>query len=90
MVTFPELHGRRWALTGDLGRWRADGTIELVGRGGRIVNSGGEKVDALEVEGVVRSHPSVSDAMVVGVPDPRFGEVVGVLVRLAPGAVALR
>lgn len=85
-VTFPVIDGERWALTGDLGRWRPDGTIELVGRGQRTVNSGGEKVDALEVEGVVRSHPAVADAMVVGVPDARFGEVVGVLVRLAPGA----
>jgi fatty-acyl-CoA synthase len=85
-VTFPVIGGRRWALTGDLGRWNADGTIELVGRGERTVNSGGEKVDALEVEAVVRSHPAVADAMVVGVPDARFGEVVGVVLRLAPGA----
>ncbi len=85
-ATFPTIDGVRWALTGDLGRWRPDGTIELVGRGERTVNSGGEKVDALEVEGVVRGHPAVADAMVVGIPDPRFGEVVGLLVRLAPGA----
>jgi fatty-acyl-CoA synthase len=85
-VTFPVIAGRRWALTGDLGRWNADGTIELVGRGERTVNSGGEKVDALEVEEIVRSHPAVADAMVVGVPDARFGEVVGVVLRLAPGA----
>lgn len=85
-VTFPLIEGERWALTGDLGRWRPDGTIELVGRGERTVNSGGEKVDALEVEEVVRTHPAVADAMVVGVPDARFGEVVGVLVKLAPGA----
>ena len=85
-ATFPVIDGERWALTGDLGRWGRAGTIELLGRGGRTVNSGGEKVDALEVEGVVRSHPAVVDAMVVGVPDARFGEVVGVLVRLGPGA----
>jgi fatty-acyl-CoA synthase len=84
-ATFPVLDGERRALTGDLGRWRPDGTIELVGRGGRTVNSGGEKVDALEVEGVVRSHPAVADAMVVGVPDARFGEVVGVVVTVHPG-----
>jgi len=84
-TTFPVVAGTRWALTGDVGRWRPDGTVELVGRDGRIVNSGGEKVDALEVEGVLRGHPAVADAMVVGVPDPRFGEVVGALVRLAPG-----
>ncbi len=85
-ATFPTIDGVRWALTGDLGRWMSDGTIELVGRGERTVNSGGEKVDALEVEGVVRSHPAVADAMVVGIPDQRFGEVVGLLVRVAPGA----
>ena len=84
--TFPVIDHRRWALTGDLGRWCADGSIELIGRGERWVNSGGEKVAALEVETVVCSHPAVGEAMVVGVPDPRFGEVVGVLVRLVPGA----
>ncbi len=85
-ATFPTIDGVRWALTGDLGRWLADGTLELVGRGERTVNSGGEKVDALEVEEVVRNHPAVAEAMVVGVPDQRFGEIVGLLLQLAPGA----
>ncbi len=83
-ATFPIIEGHRWAVTGDLGRWQADGTLELLGRGERTVNSGGEKVDALEVEGVIRAHPAVADAMVVAVPDARFGEVVGVLIQLRP------
>jgi acyl-CoA synthetase (AMP-forming)/AMP-acid ligase II len=85
-ATFPVLGGRRWALTGDLGRVEADGSITLLGRGERTINSGGEKVDAYEVEHVIRTHPSVVDAMVVGVADRRFGERVGAVVALRTGA----
>jgi fatty-acyl-CoA synthase len=84
--TFPVHDGRRWALTGDLGRVEADGTITLIGRGERTINSGGEKVDAYEVEHVIRAHPAVVDAMVVGVADRRFGERVGAVVALRSGA----
>jgi acyl-CoA synthetase (AMP-forming)/AMP-acid ligase II len=84
--TFPWLAGARWALTGDLGRVEADGTITLLGRGERTINSGGEKVAAYEVEDVIRTHPAVVDAMVVGVADRRFGERVGAVVALRGGA----
>ncbi|MFN0027791.1 MAG: AMP-binding protein [Acidimicrobiales bacterium] len=86
-ATFVTINGERWALSGDHGRWRSDGTLALMGRGERTVNSGGEKVDALEVESVIRTHPAVADVMVVAVPDARFGEVVGALIQLLPGAV---
>jgi acyl-CoA synthetase (AMP-forming)/AMP-acid ligase II len=85
-ATFATIGGRRWALTGDLARVEADGTITLLGRGERTINSGGEKVDAFEVEDVIRAHPSVVDAMVVGVADRRFGERVGAVVALRGGA----
>ncbi len=89
-ATFPTVAGERWALTGDLGRAEPDGTIALVGRGGRTINTGGEKVDPGEVEAVLRDHPAVGDAMVVGVADHRFGEQVAALVRTVPGrSVAL-
>lgn len=84
-ATFPTIDGQRWALTGDIGRSEPDGWITLVGRGGRTINTGGEKVDPSEVEEVLRRHPDVGDAMVVGIADLRFGENVAAVVRGAPG-----
>jgi acyl-CoA synthetase (AMP-forming)/AMP-acid ligase II len=85
-ATFPVVDGVRWAVTTDVGRLEADGTVTLLGRSERVINSGGEKVYPAEVEAAVRSHPLVWDAVVVGVPDPRFGEVVAAVVRLRGGA----
>lgn len=84
--TFPVIDGERWALTSDLGRFGSDGSIVLVARGERVIHCGGEKVDAQEVEAVVRAFPGVADAMVVGVAESRFGEVVGAVITSAAGA----
>jgi acyl-CoA synthetase (AMP-forming)/AMP-acid ligase II len=59
----------------------ADGTITLLGRGSLSINTGGEKVFPDEVEQAVRDHPSVRDAVVVGVPDERWGERVVAVVQ---------
>jgi acyl-CoA synthetase (AMP-forming)/AMP-acid ligase II len=64
----------------------ADGTITLLGRGSACINTAGEKVFPEEVEDAIRSHPSVHDVAVVGVPDARFGELVCALVEPRPGA----
>ena len=63
----------------------ADGTIKLLGRGSACINTGGEKVYPEEVELALRKHPSVFDCVVVGVPDPRFGEKVVALVQVTDG-----
>ena len=68
--------GRRWALPGDLATVDADGTITVLGRGSLCINTGGEKVFPDEVEAALKDHPDVADAIVVGVPDARFGERV--------------
>ncbi|MEA3217224.1 MAG: 3-oxocholest-4-en-26-oate---CoA ligase [Acidimicrobiia bacterium] len=86
VATFPVVNGVRWAVTTDVGRLEEDGTVTLLGRSERVINSGGEKVYPAEVEAAVRSHPLVWDAVVVGVPDARFGEVVAAVVRLRGGA----
>jgi 3-oxocholest-4-en-26-oate---CoA ligase len=52
------------------------------------VNTGGEKVYPEEVEGALKSHPDVFDALVLGVPDDRLGQRVAALVQLRPEAVA--
>jgi acyl-CoA synthetase (AMP-forming)/AMP-acid ligase II len=80
--------GVRWALLGDLASVEADGRALLRGRGAGCVNTGGEKVFPEEVEAVLRSHPAVADAVVVGVPDERWGEVVAAVVEVRPGAPA--
>jgi fatty-acyl-CoA synthase len=86
-TTFVEIDGRRWALPGDMATVEADGTIRLLGRGALCINTGGEKVYPEEVEAVLRSHPAVRDAAVVGVPDRRWGQRVAALVQPADPAV---
>jgi acyl-CoA synthetase (AMP-forming)/AMP-acid ligase II len=83
--TFIEAGGKRWVIPGDYARVHADGTIELLGRGSVSINTGGEKVYPEEVEAAVKDHPDVFDAVVVGVPDERWGERVVVVVRPAEG-----
>jgi len=81
---FREVDGVRYATPGDRARVHADGRIELLGRGSACINTGGEKVYPEEVEEVLRRHPAVLDAAVVGVPDERWGEMVTALIELAP------
>ena len=83
---FAEVDGRRYAVPGDLARVEDDGTVTLLGRGNTCVNSGGEKVFPEEVEGALKSHPDVFDALVIGVPDERLGQRVAALVQPRPGA----
>jgi acyl-CoA synthetase (AMP-forming)/AMP-acid ligase II len=85
---FTEVNGRRYAVPGDWARVEEDGTITLLGRGNTCVNTGGEKVFPEEVEGALKSHPDVFDALVIGVPDDRLGQRVAALIQLRPGAAA--
>ncbi len=78
--TFRTVNGVRYSIPGDFATVDADGTIRLLGRGSATVNTGGEKVYPEEVELVVREHPAVLDCVVIGVPDPRFGEAVVAMV----------
>jgi 3-oxocholest-4-en-26-oate---CoA ligase len=77
--------GKRYAMPGDFGTVEADGTITLLGRGSVSINSGGEKIFPEEVEAAVVAHPEVYDAIVVGVPDERWGERVAAVVQPRPG-----
>jgi acyl-CoA synthetase (AMP-forming)/AMP-acid ligase II len=84
-ATFLEVDGVRYSIPGDWAEVDADGTVRLLGRGSQCINTGGEKVYPEEVEEALKSHPSVHDAVVVGVPDDRFGEAVTALVEPAAG-----
>ncbi len=84
-ATFPVVDGVRWSVPGDHARIEDDGTITVLGRGSVSINTGGEKVYPEEVEALLKSHPAVFDAVVVGVPDERWGERVVALVETRPG-----
>ena len=87
-ATFRTVEGRRWSIPGDFATVNADGTIHLLGRGSVCINTGGEKVFPEEVEEALKTHPAVRDAVVVGVPDDRFGETIcGVVEPSGDGAV---
>jgi acyl-CoA synthetase (AMP-forming)/AMP-acid ligase II len=81
-----EVDGKRYAVPGDWARAEADGSVTLLGRGNTCVNTGGEKVFPEEVEGALKSHPDVFDALVIGIPDERLGQSVAALVQPRPGA----
>ena len=66
--------------TGDLGRREDDGTLMFVGPALRMIKSGAENIYPAEVERALKSHPSVADAAVIGVPDPRWGQAVRAVV----------
>jgi 3-oxocholest-4-en-26-oate---CoA ligase len=84
--TFWEVDGQRWSVPGDWATVEADGSLKLLGRGSQVINTGGEKVFPEEVEEVLKLHPEVRDAAVVGVPDPRFGERICAVIEPQPGA----
>jgi acyl-CoA synthetase (AMP-forming)/AMP-acid ligase II len=85
-ATFLVLDGERWSVPGDLARVEPDGAIVVLGRGSVCINTGGEKVHPEEVEAVLKAHPGVADAVVVGVPDERFGARVAAVVAWRPEA----
>ncbi|OBJ51799.1 acyl-CoA synthetase [Mycobacterium sp. 1423905.2] len=86
--TFPEVEGQRVVIPGDRARVERDGTIRLLGRDSLVVNTGGEKVFVEEVEEVLRAHPGVMDALVVGRPSERWGQEVVALVAARAGTSA--
>jgi acyl-CoA synthetase (AMP-forming)/AMP-acid ligase II len=85
-ATFRIIDGVRYTIPGDWATVDADGTVRLLGRGSQCINTGGEKVYPEEVEEVLKLHPAVADAAVVGVPDERFGEAIQALVEPAGDA----
>lgn len=80
--------GQEWLSTGDLGFVDADGWVHLVGRAHRMINTGGELVAPPRVEAALMELEEVREALVVGVPDETWGEVVGAVLVPSPGADA--
>ncbi len=84
--TFRVIGGVRYSIPGDWCIVEADGTLTLLGRGSACINTAGEKVVPEEVEEALKTHPSVEDALVIGLPDEKWGQSVTGVVRLAEGA----
>jgi o-succinylbenzoate---CoA ligase len=81
-----------WFHTSDLGRWLPDGRLEVVGRADDVINTGGVKVAPSLVERALTGMDGVTDACVVGVPDPEWGQAVAaaVVASARPSEQALR
>jgi fatty-acyl-CoA synthase len=84
--TADALDAEGWMHTGDLATLDADGYGNIVGRIKDMIIRGGENLYPREIEEFLFTHPAISDASVVGVPDPRYGEELCAWIRLAPGA----
>lgn len=75
-----------WHHTGDTFVHEGGGAVRMVDRTKYLIKTGGENVYPQEVETVLRTHPSISDTAVIGIPDPDWGETVKAFVVLAEGA----
>ncbi|WP_280426181.1 AMP-binding protein [Nocardia carnea] len=90
--TDPELTARAfddegWYHTGDIGVLDSSGCLTITDRKADVIIRGGENVGAREVEDVLDAMPQVAESVVIALPDNRFGEVVGAVLRLNPGCV---
>jgi len=74
-----------WVHSGDLGYRDPDGFIYLAGRKKHMIIRGGENIYPAEVEKVVLDHPGVREAVVIGLPDEKWGEIVAAVVVPVPG-----
>ena len=77
-----------WYLSGDLAKRDADGYFWFVGRADDVIKAAGHLISPFEVESALMTHPAVSQAGVIGVPDPVAGSTVKAFVELKPGHAA--
>lgn len=81
--------GQRWFRTSDLGSVDGEGRVTVLGRSDDVINTGGMKVTPRQVEEAVVAHiPAVTGAVVVGVPDPEWGQIVALAAITSPGGPA--
>jgi O-succinylbenzoic acid--CoA ligase len=69
-----------WFDTGDLGEWRSDGRLQVFGRRGELIISGGENIWPETVEAAIASHPDVAEVLVRGVDDTEWGQLVEAMI----------
>ncbi|MBE6382017.1 MAG: acyl--CoA ligase [Lentisphaerae bacterium] len=73
-----------WLLTGDMAEER-DGFIYLVDRAKDVIISGGENLYPVQIEDFLRANPAVKDVAVIGLPDPRLGEIAAAIISVKEG-----
>ncbi len=83
--TFKTINGQRYSIPGDYCLVSPEGELTLLGRGSVCINSAGEKIYPEEVEESLKLHEAVEDALVVGVPDEKWGQAVTAVVKLNTG-----
>jgi len=77
---------RTWMHTGDEGLLDAEGYFVITGRIKDLVIRGGENIAPMEIEDRIIKHEAITQAQVIGVPDDRYGEEIGVFLELKPGS----
>ena len=75
----------RWLYTGDMAREDEDGFIYLVDRKKDVVISGGENIYPVQIEDFLRAHDKIKDVAVIGLPDPRLGEITAAIIEIKDG-----
>ena len=83
--TFVTIAGTRYSMAGDWAVIEEDGSFTLLGRGSQCINTAGEKVFPEEVEEMLKTHPAVDDALVFGIADDKWGQVVTAVVEAHGG-----
>ncbi|MEN6620848.1 MAG: long-chain fatty acid--CoA ligase, partial [Smithella sp.] len=81
-----ELLKNGWLYTGDMAKMDEDGFIYLVDRKKDVIISGGENLYPVQIEDFLRSHDEIKDVAVIGLPDPRLGEIPAAIIELKPGS----
>ena len=84
-ATLKTIDGVRYCIPGDFCRVDEDGMLLFLGRGNTCINTAGEKVFPEEIEEVLKRYQGVADALVVGVPDPKWGQAIVAVVEHRPG-----
>ncbi|HPN04215.1 MAG TPA: acyl-CoA synthetase [Hyphomonadaceae bacterium] len=82
-ATYRIIDGDRYAVPGDFARWLPPNQFTLIGRGNLSINTGGEKVFPEEVEEALKLQPGISDALVVGQADEKWGKIVVAVIKVA-------
>jgi acyl-CoA synthetase (AMP-forming)/AMP-acid ligase II len=87
-ATATALDADGWYHSGDLGVLDDEGYLSIVGRLRHVLRTGGETVAPAEIEAVLADHPAIAEVVVVGLPDPQWGEVVCAVIVAGAGAAA--
>ena len=74
-----------WLHTGDMARQDEDGFIFLVDRKKDVIISGGENLYPVQIEAFLAAHPKIHDVAVIGLPDPRLGEIAAAIIQVKEG-----